>query len=210
MSKNADAMPGRSETIVPLMRKMLGDSITFYVDANGSYDVQNGIRMARFLEEHNVDIFEEPVPFDEYENAKIVSDSIRKMRIAGGEQDTSSYRFDWLARNKALDVLQPDLYYNGGIIRCLKVAQAAAKFGLTISPHSPKTDPLAAPMLHFVSVLPNLGGFQEWHINYPKQKSWYTPHFSIKHGKVAVPSGPGLGVEFDSSVWEKAELVKAG
>lgn len=75
MSKNADAMPGRSETIVPTMRKALGNDITFYVDANGSYDLENGIRMARYLEDHNVSIFEEPVPFDEYENTLKVAKS---------------------------------------------------------------------------------------------------------------------------------------
>ncbi len=141
MSKNADAMPGRSDTIVPLMRKTLGNSITFYVDANGSYDLKNGIEMAHYLEDHQVDIFEEPVPFDEYENTKKITDVIKKMRLAGGEQDTSNYRFEWIAQNHALDVLQPDLFYNGGFLRCLKVAQMAQKAGLKFSPHSPKTDP---------------------------------------------------------------------
>ncbi len=208
MSKNADAMPGRSDTIVPLMRKTLGDDITFYVDANGSYDVQNGIRMARYLEDQQVAIFEEPVPFDEYENTLLVTKAIKKMRIAGGEQDTSSYRFEWIAQNKALDVLQPDLYYNGGFLRCLKVARMAEKAGLTFSPHSPKTDPLAAAMLQLMAVVPNTGGFQEWHISYPNHKNWYAPHFEIKNGKIAVPSGNGLGITYDDSIWAKAELIK--
>lgn len=208
MSKNADAMPGRSDTIVPTMRKALGDSITFYVDANGSYDTENGLQMAQYLEDQKVDIFEEPVPFDEYENTMLITKAIKTMKIAGGEQDTSLYRFGWLAKNKVLDVLQPDLYYNGGFIRCLQVATMAAKAGIKFSPHSPKTNPLAAPMLHLMAVVQNSGGFQEWHINYPRHKSWYTPHYEIKEGKIAVPSSPGLGIAFDNSIWEKAELVK--
>lgn len=208
MSKNADAMPERSNKIVPVMRKTLGEDITFYVDANGSYDLANGIKMSRYLEDQNVAIFEEPVPFDEYENTLKVARAIKKMRIAGGEQDTSAYRFGWIAENRALDVLQPDLYYNGGFIRCLKVARMAEKAGLQFSPHSPKTDPLAAPMLHLMSVIPNSGGFQEWHINYPNYKSWYTPHFKIENGKMTVPNGNGLGVTFDEKIWTKANLVK--
>ncbi len=208
MSKNADAMPGRSDTIVPLMRKTLGNSITFYVDANGSYDLKNGIEMAHYLEDHQVDIFEEPVPFDEYENTKKITDVIKKMRLAGGEQDTSNYRFEWIAQNHALDVLQPDLFYNGGFLRCLKVAQMAQKAGLKFSPHSPKTDPQAAPMLHLMSLVPNSGGFQEWHIDYPTHKSWYSPHFEIKNGKIAVPAGNGLGITFDETIWKKAEIIK--
>lgn len=208
MSKNADAMPGRSETIVPTMRKALGDDITFYVDANGSYDVENGLRMARYLEDQNVSIFEEPVPFDEYENTLKVTKAIKKMRIAGGEQDTSAYRFGWIAENRALDVLQPDIYYNGGFIRCLKVAQMAEKAGLEFSPHSPKTDPVAAPMLHLMAVVPNSGGYQEWHIGKPNHKSWYAPHYEIKNGKIAVPNDPGLGITFDEAIWAKAEVIK--
>ena len=208
MSKNADAMPGRSDTIVPLMRKTLGSSITFYVDANGSYDLKNGIKMARYLEDNNVEIFEEPVPFDEYENTKKIADIIKKMRLAGGEQDTSLYRFGWIAQNHALDVLQPDLYYNGGFLRCMKVAQMAQKAGLKFSPHSPKTDPQAAPMMHLMSLVPNSGGFQEWHISYPTYKSWYSPHYEIKNGKIAVPEGNGLGITFDETIWKKAEIIK--
>jgi L-alanine-DL-glutamate epimerase-like enolase superfamily enzyme len=207
MSKNADAMPGRSEAIVPTMHKALGDDITFYVDANGSYDLENGIRMARYLEDQNVSIFEEPVPFDEYENTLKVTSAIKKMRIAGGEQDTSAYRFGWIAEKHALDVLQPDLYYNGGFIRCLKVAQMAEKAGLEFSPHSPKTDPLAAAMLHLMAVVPNSGGYQEWHIDKPSHKSWYSPHYEIKNGKIAVPDDPGLGITFDKTIWAKAVKI---
>jgi L-alanine-DL-glutamate epimerase-like enolase superfamily enzyme len=207
MSKNADASPGRSDTIVPVMRKTLGDNITFYVDANGSYDLENGIRMARYLEEQNVDIFEEPVPFDEYENTLGVTKSVKKIRLAGGEQDTSLYRFDWLARNKALDVLQPDLYYNGGFIRCLRVARMTEKAGLGFSPHSPKNDPVAAPMLHLMAVVPNSGGFQEWNIVKPNFKNWYLPHYTVKNGKIRIPDDPGLGILFDESIWKKAVII---
>lgn len=201
MSRNADAMPGRSEKLTALLRQAFGADFTLYADANGSYDVQNGILAARMLASHDVEVFEEPVPFDEYENTAQVSRAMRKIKIAGGEQDTSLYRFDWLARNRVLDILQPDLFYNGGFIRCLKVAQSAHLHGVMIAPHSPKTNPLAAPMLHFTSVLPNLFGYQEWHISQPKHKSWYSPHFQIENGGVAVPSTPGLGVAYDHSLF---------
>ncbi len=130
------------------------------------------------------------------------------MQIAGGEQDSSAYRFGWIAENRALDVLQPDLYYNGGFIRCLKVAQMAENAGLGFSPHSPKTDPVAAPMLHLMAVIPNSGGYQEWHIDKPNHKSWYSPHFEIKNGKIAVPNDPGLGITYDQTIWAKAEIIK--
>jgi L-alanine-DL-glutamate epimerase-like enolase superfamily enzyme len=60
MSRNADASPGRTERIVPVLRTRLGDDVTLYADANGSYDVPRGIEVGRLLEAHGVAIYEEP------------------------------------------------------------------------------------------------------------------------------------------------------
>src|SRR5687768_290133 len=65
MSKNVDSLPGRSEALIPLVRKAFGDSMTLYADANSSYDVANSIRIGRIMEEHNYGFFEEPVEFDD-------------------------------------------------------------------------------------------------------------------------------------------------
>ena len=61
MSRNSDASPGWTERIVPLGRKMFGDDMTIYIDANGSYDVPTAIEVGRMLEEYNVAFYEEPV-----------------------------------------------------------------------------------------------------------------------------------------------------
>jgi L-alanine-DL-glutamate epimerase-like enolase superfamily enzyme len=207
MSRNADASEGRSENLMKLLRKKLPADITFYADANGSYDVENGVRMAAVCEQYQVDIMEEPVPFDEYENLQEVKKRVNTIRLAGGEQDTSLYRFEWLAGNNVLDVLQPDLYYNGGFVRCFRVAETAFHNGKWMAPHSPKTDPLAAVMMHLVSVIPNAAPFQEWHISLPEKKSWYSPNFEIRNGKVNIPEHDGLGIAFDDAIWQKATLV---
>jgi L-alanine-DL-glutamate epimerase-like enolase superfamily enzyme len=97
------------------------------------------------------------------------------------------------------------MYYNGGFIRCMQVAQMAAKAGRGIAPHSPKADPLEAAMLQFTSVVPNLEGFQEYPGNPGKQPHWYSPHFKINDGKLPILTGPGLGVTYDEDIWKKAE-----
>jgi L-alanine-DL-glutamate epimerase-like enolase superfamily enzyme len=208
MSNNEDSKPGRTRNLLPVIRKRLGDKITIYADANGSYDVKNGIEVGKMLEDYGVAIFEEPCPFEDYESNQKINKALKKLKLAGGEQDTSLYRFKDIIKNNVYDVVQPDLYYNGGIIRCLQVAQMAAQSGKTIAPHSPKTDPLAAPMLHFASVVPNLEGYQEWEGFNNKQKSWWGRHFQMIDGKVKVPEGSGLGVIYDEQIWSKATNVK--
>lgn len=197
MSRNRDASVGRTDELLPLLRKQLGDDLIIYADANSSYDVNTGIEVASFLESFGVSIFEEPCYWEDYEGNAKVRASLKKMKLAGGEQDTSYLRFMDLAKNHVYDVLQPDLYYNGGLLRAFYVEKMAIKYGRTIAPHSPKNDPLAAPFFQFASVSSVLEGFQEFPGGKKIYPNWYFPHFEIKEGKIQVPTGPGLGLEYD-------------
>jgi D-galactarolactone cycloisomerase len=63
---------------------------------------------------------------------------------------------------------------------------------MEMDPHSPKTDPLAAPMLHLASLIPNLGPYPEVSIS-PQAEAWFTPAIEVRNGVVQVPTGPGMG-----------------
>jgi L-alanine-DL-glutamate epimerase-like enolase superfamily enzyme len=205
MSRNADETPGRTERIVAHLRKVLGDEVTLYADANGSYDVARGIEVGRLLEAHGVTVFEEPCPFDEYDDTRRVTDAL-DLVVAGGEQDTSLAVFGSIARHRTLDLLQPDLMYNGGVLRALEVARLAAAHGLVgVAPHNPKTGAGQAHMLQFAACVPNLYGFQEYHVSQPKAEPWCSHAFEVKDGMLAVPDGPGLGVTFDPDMLRRAE-----
>jgi L-alanine-DL-glutamate epimerase-like enolase superfamily enzyme len=196
MSNNADASPGRTKRLIPLLRRAVGDAVTIYADANGSYDVAEGIRIGRLLEDHGVAIYEEPCPWQEYENTRRVTDALR-ITIAGGEQDSSLPQWEWMIRNRVVDLVQPDMYYNGGLIRALQVARMAAAAGMRVAPHAPTAGIAAGPFLHFASVVPNLGGFQEYRAEAPE----------FRDGHVPVPTGPGLGDGRDVAFWSRAEVV---
>ena len=205
--RNSPEDEQRTRALLPQLRNVLGDQITIYADANSSYTVEEGIAVGQFLEAHGVAIFEEPCPWEDYEANRRVAAALQKVKVAGGEQDSSMYRFKDIIRNRVYDVVQPDLFYNGGIIRGYRVGQLAAGAGLGIAPHSPKADPLEAPFLHLAAVLPNLEGFQEYPARPAQQPAWYTPHLLVKGGKLAVPTGPGLGIAYDAAIWKKAVKV---
>jgi L-alanine-DL-glutamate epimerase-like enolase superfamily enzyme len=181
-----DPLPGRTGRLVPLLRRAVGDGVTIYADANGSYDVDEGIRVGRLLEAHGVAALEEPCPWQDYEGTRRVADAL-SLVVAGGEQESNRWQWAAMARTRTLDVLQPDLFYNGGFVRALRVARIAAAHGLGVAPHTPKALPAAAPLLHFASVVPNLYGVQEYRAEAPE----------LRDGHVAVPTGPGLGPEWD-------------
>ena len=143
---------GRSEKLIPMVRKEFGDQMVCYADSNGSYDVAEGIKFGRLLEEYKFAFYEEPVPFDWYEETKAVTDAV-SIPVAGGEQEASMHAFRWLIANDALDIVQADLYYFGGFIRSMKVARMAAAVGKVHTPHiSGGLGYLY--MIHFVSAIP--------------------------------------------------------
>lgn len=203
---NTPEAEARTQALVPLLRKTLGNDITIYADANGSYTPKEGIRIARLLEDYGVDVLEEPCPWEDYNGNRLVNRSLRRMKLAGGEQDTSFYRFQDMVETGVYSILQPDLYYNGGIVRALKVARLAEQHGKHFAPHSPKADPMHAPFLQLMAVAPAVYGFQEYPANPPKQQpAWYAPHFLLKKGVLEIPQEPGLGVAYDEDIFKNVE-----
>jgi L-alanine-DL-glutamate epimerase-like enolase superfamily enzyme len=205
--KNTSKDEARTQAFVPLARKTFGDAVTIYADANGSYTPEEGIRIAKLLEDNGIDIFEEPCAFENYAGNRQVNKTLNTMKLAGGEQDTSWFRWLDIVETDVYSVLQPDLYYNGGIVRALKVAHLAAAHGKFFAPHSPKADPLHAPFSQVMAVAPAVYGFQEYPSKAAKQPAWYAPHIVVKNGALPILEGVGLGIEYDKTIFEKAERI---
>jgi L-alanine-DL-glutamate epimerase-like enolase superfamily enzyme len=209
MSRNLDAYPGRTETMMRLARKRLGDAIVINADANGSYNAEKAIEVGRMLEELNCNFFEEPCPWQEIGETKKVADAL-DIPIAIGEQDSNPWLFEWFAQNKVAQILQPDLNYNGGFVRTLRVARIAKKYGLPIVPHNTQTGSTAVNLLNFAAAVENIGGYMEFpHRGGEKPESYSSPQFRIRNGTVRAPKGPGLGVAFDPDYIKKAVPIKA-
>lgn len=210
MLNNADAAVGRSEGLIRLAREKFGPETTLYVDANGSYDHKKAIEVGRLLEEYDYAFFEEPCPCEQYEETKKTADAL-DIDVAGGEQDCNMGHFRAMIRSRTVDVVQPDMMYNGGLIRALRVGKMAAEAGIPVTPHSPKHNPEMATLLHFASAVENTGPYMEFPARVVEYEDWYAPAFSIQPGgSIAVPQGPGLGVEYDEGVWTEAEQITAG
>lgn len=208
MSNNADNPPMRSEKLIPLVRKTFGDKMVIYADSNGSYTADEAIRIGKILEEYKIDFYEEPVPFDWYEETKQVADALT-IPIAGGEQEPSLHQFRWLIGNDALQIVQPDMFYFGGMIRSMKVARMGNLYGKACTPHISGSGLGYLYMMHFVSAIPNAGPYHEFK-GFNKELPFIckTSSLSSDAGVVTVPTGPGLGVDIDPAYIEKHEVVK--
>lgn len=204
----ARAPEGRTEEIIPLVRKTFGDDMVLYADSNGFYSVKEAIRVGRMLEQYGFEFFEEPVPFDWYEETKQVADALR-MKVAGGEQEYSLHGFRWLIANNALEIVQPDLYYFGGMIRSMKVALMAHAMGMQCTPHMTGGGLGFLYMIHFVSALPNALPFHEFKgLKTDVIYECPTSPIKVSEGKIKVPVGPGMGVTIDPDFIKKHEVIK--
>lgn len=198
----------RDLALIPLVRKTFGDDFTIYADANGSYDIPMSLKIGKLMEEYDYGFFEEPCPFDYYEETKEIADNL-KIKIAGGEEESSLRMFKWMIEHDLLQVVQPDLLYFGGLIRSVKVAKMAQAAGIDCTPHMSGNGLGYLYVLHFASFIPNCGPHQEFKGDDDKVP-FVCPTSSLKavNGKMKVPTGPGLGIEIDPDFIKSAKEIK--
>src|SRR5919201_22970 len=208
MSKNADSLPGRTETLIPLVRETFGSAMTLYADANSSYDVPKAIEIGRLMEKYNYGFYEEPVPFDHLDETKQVADALT-IPVAGGEQEFSLWGFRWMIHHRAVDIVQPDLHYFGGYIRCMRVARMAAEAGIPCTLHMGGTGLGYLDALYFMACIPNALEFQEYKGPSGIPVTCETSSLQPKDGVVRVPSGPGFGYTIDPDFVRQAVPVRA-
>jgi L-alanine-DL-glutamate epimerase-like enolase superfamily enzyme len=200
---------GRTEKIIPLIRKTFGDEMALYADANGFYSVEEAIRAGRLLEEYKYGFFEEPVTFDWREETRQVADAL-SLPIALGEQEYSLHGFRWLIANDAVRIVQPDNYYFGGMIRSMQVARMAAACGKTCTPHMSGGGLGYLYMMQFVSALPNATPFHEFKgLKTNVEFNCTTSPLKVVDGRIKVPTEAGLGVDIDPAFVRRHGAVTA-
>jgi L-alanine-DL-glutamate epimerase-like enolase superfamily enzyme len=205
MNRNEDALPGRTDKLIPLSRKVFGDKMVIHADANSSYDAPKAIEVGRQLESIGCIHYEEPCPFDDFDATKQVTDAL-KIPIALGEQESSEARFRWCIRERVADIVQPDLYYYGGLIRSTRVARMAAQASMATTVHLSGGFGFVYS-LHFASCTPNVGPWQEYKNGIETYGKWFDPPLRIVDGAITIPRGPGVGIADPKEILKGAEVV---
>jgi L-alanine-DL-glutamate epimerase-like enolase superfamily enzyme len=192
MDRNRDALPGRTDKLIPLSRKVFGDKMAIHADANSSYDPPEAIRVGRLLEDIKAIHYEEPCPFDNFDATRKVADALA-IPVALGEQESSQWRFQWCIGHRVMDIVQPDLYYYGGLVRSRRVARMAEQAGLATTVHLSGGFGFVYS-LQFASCTPKIGPWQEYKKGVETYGQWFDPPLRIVEGAIGVPRGPGLGL----------------
>jgi L-alanine-DL-glutamate epimerase-like enolase superfamily enzyme len=106
----------------------------------------------------------------------------------------------------AVDIVQPDICYIGGLTRALRVARWADKAGLPCVPHAANRSMVTVFTLHMMGAIPNAGSYVEFSI---EPTSWVdgflVEGLEAENGMVDIPAGPGWGVEISPQWLAQAE-----
>jgi L-alanine-DL-glutamate epimerase-like enolase superfamily enzyme len=203
-----DEWPGRTEEVVGAVRAAVGADAALLVDANSCYTLARAIAVGRFLESHGVCHFEEPCPHWELDWTREVTEAL-EVDVTGGEQDWSPVLWRRMVETRAVDVVQPDVCYAGGLTRALRVARLAEAAQLPCTPHAANHSLVVVFTLHLLCAIGNPGPYLEFSIepddDYPWQVGMYEPRPTVSDGRVQCPEGPGWGVEISPDWLARAE-----
>jgi L-alanine-DL-glutamate epimerase-like enolase superfamily enzyme len=206
--RDVDEWPGRTEAIVKAMRAAMGDEVALLVDANSGFSPKRAIEVGRMLEDHGITHYEEPCPYWEIEQTKEVAEAL-DIDVAGGEQDCMLPTWRCIIDKRAVDIIQPDICYVGGLTRAMQVAEMGAKAGLPCTPHSANLTMVTLFTMHLLGAIPNAGKYLEFSIEGPDYYPWQDGLFrnspyALREGKVRIPSEPGWGVDIEPRWLERA------
>lgn len=191
----------RDEALVRSARRVIGDAARLMVDAGGSDLYWHGeltwaVETAHMLKAHDVTWFEEPLRADDLDGYRTLTER-SPVPIAAGEVLTRRQAFAPWIRDRAVDILQPDLTICGGLSEARRIWQAAYDRGIQVVMHGWNTAVGAAADLQLTASMPDGRYLEYWHPSPYVSGILKTPLLLDADGLLPVPDRPGLGIELD-------------
>ena len=189
---------------VAVARDAVGASLALMLDTNCHWNPDDAVDMARRLRDYDLMWLEEPVsPADDFEAlARVRRDG--GIPVAAGENLGTLNDLKRMVAAGAVDFVQPDVTKFGGITEMWKAVQFAADQDVTLEPHSPLYGPGLVATQHIVAAM-EADAMCEFYFCDLAASPMGDAIRSVD-GFMAVPQGPGLGVEVDEQVIEKYRI----
>jgi L-alanine-DL-glutamate epimerase-like enolase superfamily enzyme len=190
----------RNLAMAHAVREAVGDGYTLMFDAFMGWNVTYASAMVRGLEAVRPFWMEEPVPPERVGELRRIREAAR-VPIATGEHVYTRWQTKELLVNQAIDVLQNDPDWTGGVTELVKIATLASSFETPLVAHGHSL--LAA--LHVAgSQSPATIPFVEFLIRHqPGKQNFHRDIYAPEHGSVALPQTPGLGIVLDEGKIER-------
>jgi len=184
---------------VSAMREAVGPNVELMVDCHSFFDVTLAERVAHQLEPQDLAWYEEPVPPERVEDTREINQRIQQP-MAGGELLYGVAGFAPLSRDRAVDVIMPDVKHCGGLLEMTRIAAVAEADNVTVAPHNPSGPVSTAGSIQICAVLRNfrLLEFQWGEVDW--RSEILDPPEQFENGTILVPERPGFGIELNEKV----------
>ena len=205
-SDGRDGM-ARNVELVRALREAVGENVDVMLDCWMSWDVPYTVAMAERLDEFSPRWLEEPVMPDKIESYAEIRRRVA-IPISGGEHEYTRWGLKQLMDAAAVDVLQPDIYWAGGISEMLKICALASTYDLPVIPHGHST-PASAQLI--ASQPPNLCPLLEYLVKWNEVHQFFLKGpLKPEGGLVMVPDAPGMGMELDEAKIQQERVLRWG
>jgi L-alanine-DL-glutamate epimerase-like enolase superfamily enzyme len=193
------------------VRKLAGDDIALYVDANWAYDVDDALIVGRALADLGYGFFEEPIAPHDRAGYRRLAQHL-PIRLAAGESDYVASEALAMLQDRALGLIQPDVARSGGITETWRIAELAASFNTAYAQHVGWSGAICvAASLQLAAAAETLRTFECMVYANPLRDAFTHPVVGegsqLVDGQLMVPQGPGLGVEIDRDMLARHRIV---
>ncbi len=212
--------PAEDVKLAEAVRQGVGDDFPFMADANHCYTTSDALYVGEALSELDAYWFEEPVAPEDLDGYRELRQKL-KVNISGGEAEFTRWGWRNLLEGRCLDIAQPEVCALGGVSEYLKVLALAHTHFTPVINHVWGSAVAVATNLHLLSAMPPLpGGLfprEPW-LEFDTTDNRFRDELLLEPlniqdqvkrngGYVAIPEGPGLGVEPDRAFIERFEVL---
>ena len=180
-------------------REEAGPDIELMLDVNCPWTLTEARAYAEALKEIRLKWLEEPLWPPENFDGLAELRRISSVPIAAGENVYTLLDFERLLAAKAVDFVQPSVAKMGGVSEMRKVFPLAAAHNTAVMPHSFYDGPGLPAAIHATAALGTADSMIEWRW-FDQEARIYDSALAPMHGRIAVPQGPGLGIDPDPKV----------
>lgn len=204
ISPRGEVLFRRMEETLDTIGQLAGNSFEIMVDGHmggipNPFTRQEALRMARLLEKHNVVFFEEPLSYLDPEGYAWLRERTA-VRIAGGESLSLREGFERFVSRGALDIVQPDANFVGGVSRFADVARLAGEYGLPVVPHAWCGGPGMMANVHMAFAFSNVERLEMGEELTDLQQATIPEPPRVEQGAILPPSLPGMGIRFEPDI----------
>ncbi len=183
-----------------LMREWVGPEAELAFDFHGKMTPALAIEICREIRDMRPMFVEEPVPQENVDALKLVSDHVT-FPIATGERLLSRWEFRQVFEKQAAAYIQPDGSHAGGITELRKIANMAEVYYIHVLPHCAIGPVAFTSCMHVDAVIPNFLAQEQ--VDWALGGGILKENWQVVDGHIELPDKPGLGIEIDEQAVSK-------